>query len=120
MVEKPQQVFLWFSEEPELRLTELTLLDPTGHKLADLAPRPAPGDPRAVTANVPDIQPGTYTISNLIGSEAAGANVLWISEREVKATDLSVAMKRPFTLSNERDPNVKCEIIERPLPICRK
>src|SRR5438067_8751972 len=60
VVEKPQQVFLWFSEEPELRLTELTLLDPTGRKLADLAPRPAPGDPRAVTANVPDIQPGTF------------------------------------------------------------
>ena len=75
---------------------------------------------RKGTAYLTGIPPGTYTISNLVASETEGANVLWICEREVKATDLSIAMRRPFILSNEKDANPKCEVIERPLPICSK
>jgi hypothetical protein len=74
---------------------------------------------RKGTAYLTDIDPGVYTISNLIGSETDKSTILWICEREVKATDLYVAMKRPFTLSNEKDPKVKCEVIERPLPVCK-
>ena len=73
---------------------------------------------RKGTAYLTDIDPGVYTISNLIGSETDKSTILWICEREVKATDLYIAMKRPFTLSNEKDPKVKCEVIERPLPVC--
>jgi len=75
---------------------------------------------RKGTAYLTDIDPGIYTISNLIGSETDKSTILWICEREVKATDLYIAMKRPFTLSNEKDPKVKCEVIERPLPVCNK
>ena len=75
---------------------------------------------RKGTAYLTDIDPGVYTISNLIGSETDKSTILWICEREVKATDLYIAMKRPFTLSNEKDPKVKCEVIERPLPVCNK
>ncbi len=75
---------------------------------------------RKGTAYLTDIDPGTYTISNLVGSETDKSSILWICEREVKATDLWIAMKRPFTLSNEKDPKVKCEVIERPLPACAK
>jgi hypothetical protein len=75
---------------------------------------------RKGTAYLTGIEPGTYTISNLVGSETEKASLLWICEREVKATDLSIAMKRPFILSNETDPKVKCEIVERPLPTCGK
>lgn len=75
---------------------------------------------RKGTAYLTDIEPGMYTISNLIASETESANILWICEREVRATDLAIAMRRPFTLSNEKDPKVKCEIIERPLPVCAK
>lgn len=75
---------------------------------------------RKGTAYLTDIDPGVYTISNLIGSETDKSSILWVCEREVKATDLYVAMKRPFTLSNEKDPKVKCEVIERPLPACAK
>lgn len=75
---------------------------------------------RKGTAYLTGIEPGTYTISNLVGSETEKTSLLWICEREVKATDLSIAMKRPFVLSNETDPKVKCEIVERPLPICNK
>src|SRR5207237_3368645 len=63
VVEQPKPLFLFFSEEPELRLTEIQLLDPTGKGIATLAPRPAPGDPRAITGNLPDLQPGTYVVS---------------------------------------------------------
>jgi hypothetical protein len=72
------------------------------------------------TAYLTDIEPGTYTITNLIGSETAKTSILWACEKEVKAVDLAVAMRRPFTLSNENDPKVKCEIVERPLPACEK
>jgi hypothetical protein len=73
---------------------------------------------RKGTAYLTDIEPGTYTISNLVGSETEKTSILWACEKEVKAVDLAVAMKRPFTLSNERDPKLKCEIVERPLPVC--
>ena len=73
---------------------------------------------RKGTAYLTDIEPGTYTISNLVPSETGKTNILWLCEREVKAGDLSIAMRRPFILSNEKDPKVKCEVIERPLPVC--
>jgi len=75
---------------------------------------------RKGTAYFTDIEPGAYTISNLLGSETGASSVLWACEREVKATHLAIAMRRPFTLSNEKDPKVKCEIVERPLPVCEK
>ncbi len=75
---------------------------------------------RKGTAYLTDIEPGTYTISNLVASEAGKTSILWACEKEVKAVDLAIAMRRPFTLSNEQDPKVKCEIIERPLPVCEK
>jgi len=73
---------------------------------------------RKGTAYLTDIEPGTYTISNLVGSETEKTSIIWACEKEVKAVDLAIAMRRPFTLSNEKDPKVKCEIIERPLPVC--
>jgi len=75
---------------------------------------------RKGTAYFSDIEPGIYTISNLVGSETEKTSILWACEREVKAVDLAIAMRRPFTLTNEPDPKVKCEIVERPLPVCDK
>jgi hypothetical protein len=75
---------------------------------------------RKGTAYLTDIEPGTYTITNLVGSETGKTSILWACEKEVKAVDLALAMRRPFTLSNENDPKVKCEVVERPLPVCEK
>jgi len=75
---------------------------------------------RKGTAYLTGIEPGTYTISNLVGSETEKTSILWVCEKDVKAVDLAVAMKRPLTLSNESDPKVKCQIVERPLPVCEK
>jgi hypothetical protein len=73
---------------------------------------------RKGTAYLTDIDPGVYTISNLVASETEKSSILWACEREVKAADLAIAMRRPFILSNEKDPKVKCEVVERPLPTC--
>jgi hypothetical protein len=75
---------------------------------------------RKGTAYLTDIEPGMYTISNLVGSETEKTSVLWACEKEVKAVDLATAMKRPFTLSNEKDAKVKCEIVERAQPVCNQ
>lgn len=75
---------------------------------------------RKGTAYLTDIEPGVYMISNLVASETEKTTILWVCEKEVKAVDLAIAMRRPFTLSNEKDPKVKCEIIERPLPVCEQ
>jgi len=75
---------------------------------------------RKGTAYLTDIDPGVYTISNLVASETEKSSILWTCEREVKAADLAIAMRRPFILSNEKDPKVKCEVIERPLPVCSR
>ena len=75
---------------------------------------------RKGTAYLTDIEPGVYTISNLVASETEKTSILWACEKEVKAVDLAIAMRRPFTLSNEKDPKVKCEIVERPLPVCEQ
>jgi len=75
---------------------------------------------RKGTAYLTDIEPGTYTITNIVGSEIGKTSILWACEKEVKAVDLAIAMRRPFTLSNENDPKVKCEIVERPLPVCNQ
>src|SRR5258708_17915978 len=75
---------------------------------------------RKGTAYLTDIEPGLYTISNLVGSETEKTSILWACEKEVKAVDLATAMKRPVTLSNEKDSKLKCELVERPLPVCEK
>jgi hypothetical protein len=72
---------------------------------------------RKGTAYLTDIEPGIYTISNLVPTEVEKSSILWACEREVKAINLVNAMRRYLTLSNE-DPAVKCEIVERPLPVC--
>jgi hypothetical protein len=71
------------------------------------------------TAYLTNIEPGMYTVSNIVGSETGKTSIVWACEKEVKASNLAIAL-RPLTMSNERDPKVKCELIERPLPVCEK
>ena len=75
---------------------------------------------RKGTAYLTDIEPGVYTISNLVASETEKTSILWACEKEIKAVDLATAIRRPFILSNEKDAKVKCEVVERPLPVCEK
>jgi len=71
---------------------------------------------RTGVAYLTDIEPGVYTISNLIGAEVGSKSVLWVCEKDVKIEPLSKATLRPLQLSNVK--SASCEIIERPLPAC--
>jgi hypothetical protein len=73
------------------------------------------------TAYFTDIEPGSYVISNIIRTEASGAASLWNCKIEVPAGDISMAMERPFQISNTKDmkpPQTKCWSDEQPLPSC--
>ena len=73
---------------------------------------------RIGAAYLTDIEPGTYTISNLVGSETGSQSILWICEKEVKPTYLTAAM-RQLILSDEDDSNNNCEIIKRKVLDCK-
>lgn len=97
LTEAPTQTVLWFSEEPEIRLTSLRLLDPSGREVAALAARPAPADPRAVIANLPALAPGTYVIgwrttSAVDGHTTAGAFPFTFGVGQVPASVVAPGM----------------------------
>ena len=60
----PAQVELWFSEQPEPRLSQVTVSDEQGQPV-DVGPlRPAPGDSLSLIEQLrPDLPKGTYTVS---------------------------------------------------------
>jgi hypothetical protein len=74
---------------------------------------------RVGSAYLTNLEPGTYTISNLVGSETGTNSIVWICEKQVKPVGLTAAIY-PVILSSEGDPKTKCEIIKRPLPVCTK
>jgi len=68
------------------------------------------------TAYFTDVEPGTYTLSNILPTEVGGTSLIWNCEVQVKQDDR--AFEKPFLISNRKDKNVKCVAIEKPLPIC--
>jgi hypothetical protein len=68
------------------------------------------------TAYFTDLEPGTYVISNILSTEVGNSGVLWNCEMKVKPGDL--ATETPFLISNNKDRNVKCVGVVKPLPAC--
>ena len=68
------------------------------------------------TAYFTDLEPGTYVISNILSTEVGNSGVLWNCELKVKPGDL--ATETPFLISNNKDRNVKCVGVVKPLPAC--
>ncbi|HAF13787.1 MAG TPA: hypothetical protein DCK99_08825 [Blastocatellia bacterium] len=70
------------------------------------------------TAYFTDLEPGTYTLSNILATEIGSAGANWNCEVKVKPGDL--ATEKPFLISNRanKDKNVKCFAMEKPLPVC--
>jgi hypothetical protein len=70
------------------------------------------------TAYFTDIPPGTYVISNVVPAEVAQRATLWNCEVTVKPGDL--ATEKPFLISNpaNKEKNIKCVAVEKPLPAC--
>ncbi|HJV04781.1 MAG TPA: copper resistance protein CopC [Actinomycetota bacterium] len=63
LTEAPGEVVLRFTEAPEPSLTSVTLLDRTGAPLEAGEPAPVPGDPRAVSVSLPDLEQDVYTVT---------------------------------------------------------
>lgn len=70
------------------------------------------------TAYFTDLEPGTYTLSNILSTEIGSTSATWSCEVKVKPGDL--ATEKPFLISNRanKDKNVKCVAVEKPLPVC--
>jgi hypothetical protein len=68
------------------------------------------------TAYFTDLEPGTYTLSNILPTEIGSTSLIWNCEVQVKQDDR--AFEKPYLISNRKDKNVKCVAIEKPLPAC--
>ncbi len=68
------------------------------------------------TAYFTDLEPGTYTLSNIVPTEIGTNAAIWNCEVQVKQDDR--AFEKPFLIMNRKDKNVKCVALERPLPVC--
>lgn len=68
------------------------------------------------TAYFTELEPGTYTLSNILPIELGTNGAIWNCEVQVKPGDL--ASEKPFLISNRKDKNVKCVAVEKPLPTC--
>lgn len=68
------------------------------------------------TAYFTDLEPGAYTLSNLVPMEIEAATAIWNCDVPVKPGDL--ATEKPFLISNQKDKNVKCVAVETPMPSC--
>jgi len=63
-----------------------------------------------------DLEPGSYTLSNIVGTEIGTGISLWNCDVQMKADDL--AAEKLYTISNRKDKLVKCVAAEKPLPAC--
>jgi hypothetical protein len=68
------------------------------------------------TAYFTDLEPGTYTLSNIVPTEVGNTNLIWNCEVQVKPDER--AFEKPYLLMNRKEKNVKCVAVEKPLPVC--
>jgi hypothetical protein len=68
------------------------------------------------TAYFTDLEPGVYTLSNILPTEISASSARWNCEIKVKQDDR--AFEKPYQISNRADKNVKCVAVETPLPVC--
>jgi hypothetical protein len=68
------------------------------------------------TAYFTDLEPGVYTLSNILPTEISASSALWNCEIKVKQDDR--AFEKPFLISNRPDKTVKCVAVETPLQVC--
>ena len=68
------------------------------------------------TAYFTDLEPGSYTLSNILPTESGSMSLLWNCDVLVKQDDR--AYEKPFLIMNRKEKNVKCVAVETPLPVC--
>ena len=70
------------------------------------------------TAYFTELEPGIYTLSNILPIESGSTSLIWNCEVKVKQDDR--AFEKPFLIMNRPEKNVKCVAVERPLPVCER
>ncbi|HSS19415.1 MAG TPA: hypothetical protein VLL54_05020 [Pyrinomonadaceae bacterium] len=70
------------------------------------------------TAYFTDLEPGIYTLANILPTEVGANSLLWNCEVQVKKDDQGY--EKPYLIMNrkDKDKNVKCVAVEKPLPVC--
>ena len=68
------------------------------------------------TAYFTDVEPGLYTLTNIVPTEISASSALWNCEIKVKQDDR--AFEKPYLISNRQEKLVKCVAVETPLPVC--
>jgi hypothetical protein len=68
------------------------------------------------TAYFTDLEPGIYTLSNIVPTEIGTNAAIWNCEVPVKQDDRG--FEKPYLMMNRKDKNVRCVATERPLPVC--
>jgi hypothetical protein len=68
------------------------------------------------TAYFTDLEPGTYTLSNILPTELGTTSLIWNCEVKVKQDDR--AFEKPLLIMNRQEKNVRCVAFEKPLPLC--
>jgi len=66
-----------------------------------------------------DIEPGAYTITNLVGIKVKENSILWVCEKKVAEGNLSVGNTN-LILSIDKEQRVTCESVKLPLPVCER
>lgn len=72
---------------------------------------------RKGSAYFTDIEPGAYVVSNLVPTEIGNVSILWNCQVEIKPVELSIAMKKTLTLTNDKSAPKKC-FVEKEIPAC--
>ena len=65
-----------------------------------------------------DLEPGTYTLTNILPIEVEASSLMWNCEVKVKQDDR--AFEKPYLIMNRQEKTVKCVAVERPLPVCKR
>ena len=68
------------------------------------------------TAYFTDLEPGNYTLTNILPAELGSMSLLWNCDVPVKQDDR--AFEKPYLIMNRKLSGAKCVAVETPLPIC--
>ena len=68
------------------------------------------------TAYFTDLEPGNYTLTNILPTELGTMSLLWNCDVPVKQDDR--AYEKPYLIKNRKEKYVKCVAVETPLPVC--
>ena len=102
IAQPPQRVTFWFNEGVVVNFTTIKVLDSAGHETALATIRSENGDPKVLSADLPDLPPGAYritwsTVSNDDLHTTAGSIVFGVQQAAEIAASPVVTAAPPLT-----------------------